>query len=89
MTDINIQFCQMMLKNVIADVKGYDPSIKAKDADTYIESYNGDGKHRWFTFKYKDFYWENYVDNAYDGRTKAWLAFLESKGYKGVSEIEE
>lgn len=79
MTDINITFCRILLKNVLADVTKFDNTINPNDAEVYISN----DRKRWFTFSYRDFYYENYVDNMYDGRAKAWMAYLDKKGFKG------
>lgn len=78
--DINIIFSQAMLSDVLKEVKRIDPTIQPNvETDVYIELSSGSGKERWFTFKFKDFYWENYVDNAYEGKAKAWCAWIEKQ----------
>lgn len=77
MPTIDMIFCAELLRSVMREVKEFDYTIMPRQAETYIEQYNNDGKKRWFTFKFRNFYYENYVDNFYDGKAQAWSAYLE------------
>lgn len=85
MPSIDNMFCQQLLKQVLIDVREYEPGIKVNEAQTYIELPNKTGKERWFTFKFRDFYWENYVANIWDGKAQAWNRWLDiQKKYEGT-----
>lgn len=76
MADINTEFCRMLYKGVQEEVKLFDPTIKVSEAETYIAKAQRNGKGRWFTFKFRGFYWEGYADNAFDGKATAWQRYM-------------
>lgn len=83
MTDVNLKFCRILLKGVVADVRKHYPATKVSDAA--VLKMSGGGTNQWWLFEYMDpavgrFAVELQADNAYHARAEGWSKWLEAKG---------
>lgn len=82
MTDINISFCQLMLKTFRADCKKAKVILpKLKKCSTY----HFGGNH--WEFQAPGFYWHGSADNGYDARYKGLSAWVEANDKRGAKRL--
>lgn len=64
------EFQLLLYREIAADVRRYDPTIKLRDAWVWCA-----GRDHW-EFHFGDFYWHGSAGGAYDARAKGWEAYL-------------
>lgn len=75
MTDINIAFCRIYLRLVVAELKKAHPTIRPlKDAWVWKAGFGG-----WEFHGPDRYYWHGRADNAYEARAKGWQAWMEKQ----------
>ena len=73
--NIDVQFCRLLLREVIAEVRAAFPGIKVGQA--WVWKFQRD---QWEFHGPQGFYWHGRAANAYDARTKGWQAYLSERG---------
>lgn len=84
MTDINIRFCQLLLKTVHKAVKTKLAQLAVDHVRLDLLRVNlwkaawvwRDGRDCWEFHGPDKFYWHGRADNAYEARAKGWQAWL-------------
>jgi hypothetical protein len=77
MTDINIQYCRSILKDVASE-------LKLHNLNAYKDAYVMKNSFGWFfhapALNFSADYSNRKCDNAYQARYEGWLAYLDKKG---------
>lgn len=81
MSDINVTFCRVLLRNVMDDIKKVTSPAERKAAWVYHffaqdwEFHGPDG-----------FYWHGHADNAYHAKAQGWSAWWSKVTQDGTTE---
>lgn len=79
----DVEFCRLLLKLVLGDVRKHDSSVRPLDAWVWKFSSN-----HW-EFHYGEFYWHGSASNAYEARCNGWTLWLARVGASGYSNEEK
>ena len=85
MTDINIQYCRSLLKDVASE-------LKIHNINAYKDAYVMKNSFGWFfhspSLNFTSDFSKNRCSNAYQARADGWLQYMSQKGLIGAPQGE-
>ena len=73
----NIEFCRVLYRQIMEDVRREVPPEIVKEA--WVYNFH-DGRFE-FQIPSQDFYWYGQADNAWDAKTKGWESYLSRQSH--------